>query len=251
MRVDLAYLSLPRTHDGRIVLAVDVSPWLRSDAATSAERLFCHVYGRAKSASQFIPSWPYSFVVALESGRTSWTAMLDAVRLRPADDATAVTADQLRAVVARLIAAGHWTDGDPNILIVMDSGYDVTRLAFVLADLPVEVLGRIRPDRVLRLPRPSRLPAPTADRPSTDVSSPWPNPPPGRNPSTPRPPRPRATASRGPAVGTGCIPDSPTARAGSTTTVNSRSSRAHCCVFRSTTCPVTAILTQYGCGPRR
>jgi hypothetical protein len=158
LRADLAGLPLPRTGDGRIVLAVDVSTWLRSDAPTSADRLFCHVYGRAKSASQFIPGWPYSFVAALESGRTSWTGILDAVRLGPEDDATAVTADQLRGVVDRLIGAGHWLDGDPKILIVMDAGYDVTRLAFVLADLPVEVLGRIRSDRVLRLPKPPRLP---------------------------------------------------------------------------------------------
>nr|WP_326828187.1 NF041680 family putative transposase [Streptomyces sp. NBC_01751] len=158
LRAELAGLPVPRTDDGRIVLAVDVSPWLRSDASTSAERLFCHVYGRAKSVSQFIPGWPYSFLVALESGRTSWTGILDAVRLGPQDDATAVTADQLRAVVERLVAAGHWTDGDADILIVMDAGYDVTRLAFVLADLPVEMLGRIRSDRVLRLSKPPRAP---------------------------------------------------------------------------------------------
>ncbi|MEU4210819.1 transposase [Streptomyces sp. NPDC026206] len=48
----LAGLPLPRFPDGRLVLAVDVSPWLRSDAPCSAERLFCHVYGRAKTASQ-------------------------------------------------------------------------------------------------------------------------------------------------------------------------------------------------------
>jgi hypothetical protein len=69
-----------------------------------------------------------------------------------------VTADQLRSVVERLISAGHWQPGDPNILIVMDSGYDVTRLAYVLADLPVVVLGRIRSDRVLLLPKPPRPP---------------------------------------------------------------------------------------------
>ncbi|MGN9847450.1 transposase [Nonomuraea sp. H19] len=90
LREVLAKLPLPRWPDGRIVLAVDVSPWLRSDAACSAERLFCHVYGRAKSASQFIPGWPYSFVAALEMGRSSWTALLDVVRLGPVDDATAV-----------------------------------------------------------------------------------------------------------------------------------------------------------------
>jgi hypothetical protein len=156
LRRALAGLNLPRASDGRIVLAVDVSPWLRSDAPTSADRMFCHVYGRGRNQSQRIPGWPYSFVAALEPGRTSWTALLDAVRLGPADEATAVTADQLRAVVQRLIDAGHWHVGDPDILIVTDAGYDITRLAFVLADLPVELLGRLRADRVLRLPKPLR-----------------------------------------------------------------------------------------------
>ena len=41
---------LPRAIDGRIMLAVDVSPWLRSDAATSADRLFGDVYGRGQAA---------------------------------------------------------------------------------------------------------------------------------------------------------------------------------------------------------
>ena len=31
--------------------------------------------------------------------------------------------------------------GDPAILVIFDAGYDVTRLAFLLADLPVELLG--------------------------------------------------------------------------------------------------------------
>jgi hypothetical protein len=52
-------------------------------------------YGRAKTAPQFIPGWPYSFVAVLEPGATSWTAILNAVRLGPADDATAVAAAQL------------------------------------------------------------------------------------------------------------------------------------------------------------
>lgn len=55
LRTVLGGLSLPRFDGGRLVLAVDVSPWLRSDAPCSAERLFCRVYGRAKTASQFIP----------------------------------------------------------------------------------------------------------------------------------------------------------------------------------------------------
>ncbi len=164
-RAALAGLRLPRAVDGRIVLAVDVSPWLRPDACTSPDRLFCHVSGRAKSAAQFIPGWPYSLVAALEVGRTSWTALLDAVRLGPDDDQTAVTALQVREVIDRLVTAGQWQDGDPDILIVLDAGYDVTRLAFLLADLPVQLLGRMRSDRVLRLPAPPRRPG-TGGRPA-------------------------------------------------------------------------------------
>ncbi|GAA1069286.1 hypothetical protein GCM10009647_091470 [Streptomyces sanglieri] len=165
LRAALAGLSLPLFDGGRLVLAVDVSPWLRSDAPCSAERLFCHVYGRAKTASQFIPGWPYSFVAVLEPGATSWTAILDAVRFGPADDATAITAAQLRGVVERLIAAGQWQAGDPHIVIVSDAGYDVTRLAWVLRDLPVELVGRVRSDRVMRLPKPPRVYDPKGGRP--------------------------------------------------------------------------------------
>ncbi|GHI02874.1 hypothetical protein Scel_11950 [Streptomyces cellostaticus] len=39
----LAGLPMPQSADGRLVLAVDVSSWLRPDAPTSADRLFCHV----------------------------------------------------------------------------------------------------------------------------------------------------------------------------------------------------------------
>jgi len=69
-----------------------------------------------------------------------------------------VTAAQVREVVARLITAGHWRTGDPAILVVFDAGYDVTRLAWLLADLPVELLGRLRSDRVMQLPAPPRQP---------------------------------------------------------------------------------------------
>jgi len=158
LRCAVVALPLPKAADGRIVLGVDVSNWLRPDAATSPDRLFCHVYGRGRSADQFIPGWPYSFVAALETGRTSWTAILDALRLGPADDVAQVTATQLREVVERLIEAGHWNEGDPLILIVADAGYDLPRLAFLLADLPVQIVGRLRSDRVFLFPAPERIP---------------------------------------------------------------------------------------------
>lgn len=136
----------------RLVLAVDVSNWLRPDAATSPDRSFCHVYGRGRSAAQIIPGWKYSFVAALTPGASSWTGLLDARRLYPDDDETTATADQLRAVVGRLTEAGHRSAGDPDVLVVMDSGYDVVRLTWLLADLPVVLVARLRSDRVLLHP---------------------------------------------------------------------------------------------------
>jgi hypothetical protein len=158
LRRVLAGLPLPRAADGRLTLAVDVSSWLRPGAATSPDRRFCHVYGRARGQAQMIPGWPYSVVAALESGRTSWTAVLDAVRLGPDDDDIAVTAAQVRDVITRLIGAGHWREGDPEILVIFDAGYDLARLAYLLAGLPAQVLGRLRSDRVMQLPAPPRQP---------------------------------------------------------------------------------------------
>jgi hypothetical protein len=97
-------------------------------------------------------------VAALEPGRTSWTAVLDAVRLGPDDDEAEVTAAQVREVITRLISAGHWREGDPPVLVIFDAGYDPMRLAYQLADLPAEVLGRLRSDRVLHFPVPQRRP---------------------------------------------------------------------------------------------
>ena len=164
LRRSLAGLPLPRAADGRLMLAVDVSNWLRPGAATSPDRLFCHVYGRGKGQAQMIPGWPYSVIAALEPGRTSWTAVLDAIRLGPGDDETQVTAAQVREVITRLITAGHWHEGDPPILVIFDAGYDVTRLSFLLGDLPAELLGRLRSDRVMQLPAPPRQPG-TVGRP--------------------------------------------------------------------------------------
>ncbi|PBC71157.1 DDE superfamily endonuclease [Streptomyces sp. TLI_235] len=103
LRRTLAALPIPRLAEGRIALAVDISNWLRPDAPTSDDRLFCHVYARRRGADQMIPGWPHSFVAALESGRTSWTGLLDAVRLGPADD-----------VLFWLLPPTAWRDGGPG-----------------------------------------------------------------------------------------------------------------------------------------
>jgi hypothetical protein len=161
LRAAVAGLPLPAWPDGRIRLAADVSAWLRPEAETSPERMFCHVKGRGRNAGQRVPGWPYSFVAALGPGASSWAPLLDAVRIGPDDDETELAAAQLREVVTRLAAAGHWKDGDPPVLVALDAGYNASRLAWLLADLPVVLAVRVRSDRAFYRhvpPRPAGAP---------------------------------------------------------------------------------------------
>jgi hypothetical protein len=66
------------------------------------------MYGARGMQAQVIPDWPYSVVAALEPGRASWAAVLDAVRLSPYDDEAETTAAQVREVIVRLIQARRW-----------------------------------------------------------------------------------------------------------------------------------------------
>ena len=191
---------------GRIVLAVDVSPSLRSDAPPSSDRLFCHVYGRGEGQAQLIPGWPYSFIAAIEPGLD----VVDrATRRDPPRSGRGRHRGDRRAAARRDRPPGRGralARGRPHILIVAGANYDITRLAYVLADLPVELVGRLRSDRVLRLPAPrGRLARPVV-HPSTAPKSPWTIPPPSPLPGTRRAPTPAATTPRSPPAGTGSIP---------------------------------------------
>ena len=90
---------------------------------------------------------------------------LDVRRLAPGSDTATITAIQLRDVAERLITTGHWQPDDPDIRIVADAGYDGPRLAFLLTDLPVRVLVRMRSGQVLRRPAPPRTPSATGHPP--------------------------------------------------------------------------------------
>ncbi|MEH1017727.1 transposase, partial [Micromonospora sp. CPCC 206060] len=152
LRMALAGLVLPRGQDGQLSIAVDVTPWPRPDAECSPQRLHCHRPCRCDGTRQTIPGWPYQVASALGGGRCSWTGPLDAVRIGPAEDPTEVTATQIRDLLARLREAGQWREGDPPVLFVLDSGYDLVRLTWLLSEEPVRLLGRIRADRVMHAP---------------------------------------------------------------------------------------------------
>ncbi|MFD8033240.1 NF041680 family putative transposase [Streptomyces sp. NPDC059717] len=163
LRLALAGLTLPRGTDGQISIALDVTAWPRPDAECSPGRLHCYRPCRCDGVRQTIPGWPYQIAAALGGGGTSWTGPLDALRLGPDDDLTEVTAAQIRDLLACLREAGQWHEGDPSVLFVLDAGYDIVRLTWLLRDEPVRLLGRIRADRVMHHP-PGRRRGPTKGR---------------------------------------------------------------------------------------
>ncbi|MGW1290845.1 transposase [Streptomyces sp. NPDC001118] len=157
-------MPLPRAADGRIVPAADVSPWLRPDPTPALTVPFAAPSDGARASTRW-SQVGRTRSLPLETGRTSWTAVLDAVRLEPSADVAAVTTVQLREVVEQLVAAGQWKPGDLKVVEVLDAGYDAPRIAHMLGDLLVEVLGRLRSDRVMRRPTPLRVSDPKGGQP--------------------------------------------------------------------------------------
>jgi hypothetical protein len=84
------------------MLAVDVSPWLRSAAPHQRGKVVLPRRRPGEGQPQLIPGWPYSVVAALEPGRTSWTALLDVVVHRTSR--IAVDVDSLRRDRVSLIS---------------------------------------------------------------------------------------------------------------------------------------------------
>ncbi|RXS64585.1 hypothetical protein EST92_30650 [Streptomyces sp. TM32] len=78
LRRALAVLPQPKAADNRLILAVDVTNWLRPDAPCSPERLFCHVYdARVAPVTSSFPagrtrSWP-RWRPAAPRGANCWT----------------------------------------------------------------------------------------------------------------------------------------------------------------------------------
>ena len=143
--------------DGPVKIAVDTSAWPRPDAATSPGLCHCYTTCRCDGARKTIPGWPFSFAAGLGWGASSWTVLLDAVRLEPDDDATVVTVSQVANVLARIRMTGR-LDRRPAPVCVFDAGYDLTRITYLAqrAGLDVQVLGRVRSDRVFYAPAPKR-----------------------------------------------------------------------------------------------
>ncbi len=123
------------------VYAVDVSVWPRCDAEASPERGFYYHPSRHSAGQPIVAGWAYQFVAQLNFVRESWTAPVDVRRVRPAEDANEVAAEQIGALLGRL------EEGEAVPLFVFDAGYDPVKLQRALEGSPCQILVRLRAGR--------------------------------------------------------------------------------------------------------
>jgi hypothetical protein len=130
--------------DGQPIYALDTSVWPRNDAETSPERGYYYSAARQSAGQPIVTGWSYAWLAQVSFTHDRWTAPLDVRRVPPSDNAHAVAAAQIRALVEQRPAAG------PVPLCVFDAGYDPETLARALGDLDgerVAVLVRLRSGR--------------------------------------------------------------------------------------------------------
>ena len=150
-----------RPKDWPAVFAVDASTWERCDAECSPQRGFYHSASKHSAGQPIVAGWSYQWIAQVNFDADSWTAPLDAMRIPPSTDATEATIAQIKALVGLL------EEHRRVPLFVLDAGYDPIAIGHGLAGVPVQVLVRIRQDRVFYADAPPRSnrPAPTPGRP--------------------------------------------------------------------------------------
>jgi hypothetical protein len=129
-----------------LMFGVDVSPIARPDARYVDQLSMVQV--RGAGGDRFVSGWPVSFMVGIGWGASSWVDPVDARRLAPGESHVQGAVGQVGALLEDLVASGRWVVGDPAPLVMFDSGYPGAVLAHGLAGLPVQVLVRVRSDRV-------------------------------------------------------------------------------------------------------
>jgi hypothetical protein len=85
--------------------AVDGSVVGRGDAECSPERGYYYHASRHSAGKPIVAGWAYQWVAQLGAERSSWTAPVDARRLRPGERAEAAAAEQIRTLLPLLPTA--------------------------------------------------------------------------------------------------------------------------------------------------
>jgi len=145
-------LAAARPRSWPLVFAVDGTSWPRCDAETSPGRGYYYHPSRHGTGKPIVAGWRYQQVSQLNFDRDSWTWPADCRRIHPLDDCVAVSARQIRDLLARLGEAAAVP------LFAFDGGYDPIALADELRADRAQILVPIEGDRVFYADLPARAP---------------------------------------------------------------------------------------------
>ncbi len=127
------------------VFALDASTWARRDAETSPERGFHYSASQHSGSKPIVPGWSFQWISQLNWAHDSWTAPVDARRIKPSENATDATISQ----VLRLVTALEESNGaGVSPLFVFDAGYDPIAIGDGLSKVNAQALVRISSKRV-------------------------------------------------------------------------------------------------------
>jgi hypothetical protein len=129
-------------HGEPLMFALDVTPDARPDAEYADERVMVQV--RGKGGDKFLPGWPYSLLVGVQWGSSSWVDPIQARRIGPGEEHTDVTIEQITGLLADLRTTGKLAEGDAPPLMMLDAGNYATEISHALAGQHVQVLVRLR-----------------------------------------------------------------------------------------------------------
>ncbi len=144
-RLQVAAMPAPAAEEP-LMFGIDVTPLARPDAVFADEMVMVQV--RGVGGDRYLPGWPLSVLTGLHWGCSSWVDAIEARRLRPGQDHADVTVAQVSNPLADLAATGKRRPGDPPPLMLLDAGYPATDISHALAGQDVQVLVRLRSDRV-------------------------------------------------------------------------------------------------------
>jgi DDE superfamily endonuclease len=124
----------------RPVWVGDGTTWARPAAKTGAERTWGHRSTAGVPQDGIVPAWEYEWLIDVPEPGSSWVRPLDVRRRGPRSGTpTAVAIRELRAALA------HRPPEATRPVAAYDSGYDP--ITFARADLPVDLLVRLRTNR--------------------------------------------------------------------------------------------------------
>lgn len=122
--------------------------WSRPCSATRTWFVSLELGTEGKGGDKWLPGWPYSLLVGVQWGASSWVDPIQARRIRPGEDHTDVTIGRIIGLLGYLQATGRPAEGDPPPLMMLEAGNYATDISHALAAHPVQVLVRLRATRV-------------------------------------------------------------------------------------------------------